>query len=449
MINGLMPVRDLVHRGWVYLRHFGFRRFLKRLISVQIWTKRLFPKQRRKAFRQGGALSDYPFGVNIVGRLSRGTGVSEAGRAVAKALLSVRVPVAINDYTIEDAAADVYRLSEEVLPIKPSNDNPYLFNLFSTFAAPIAELGWHDDDSRATGHYNIAYWAWENEVFPDSLARHIYDYDEVWVPSTFVRDAIVRVTTVPVTLVPHPISPRRPSVGRSPLLRGISEDACIFLFVVNLASVASGRKNVAGAIEAFKRAFMPQDNAWLVLKLSFDDRGRLGPLQKLAREEFSTLEDLARGANIRIIDQRLSRLELDDLLASCSAYVSLHRGEGFGLTIAEAMSLAKPVIATNYSGNTDFMTPENSHLVDYKLVPVGKGAGRYEKNWRWADPDLEQAASFMRYIHNDPDAARRVGEKARKDIVAQLAPEVIGKRIMQRLMEIRALLTVRGFTRQP
>ena len=110
------------------------------------------------------------------------------------------------------------------------------------------------------------------------------------------------------------------------------------------------------------------------------------------------LQEAAAGANVRILDQVLSRADIDALLELSDCYVSLHRSEGFGLTIAEAMSLAKPVIATAYSGNMDFMTLSNSFPVNYRLTAIERDYGPYRQGWPWADPDLEHAAALMRHV---------------------------------------------------
>lgn len=125
-------------------------------------------------------------------------------------------------------------------------------------------------------------------------------------------------------------------------------------------------------------------------------------------------------------------------MASCDCYVSLHRSEGYGLTMAEAMALGKPVIATNYGGNTDFMTSENSYLVDYKIETWEKRVGPYRGGWSIAEADVEQAAFYMRRVYEDRDEARRIGEKARRDVEATLSPKAVGLKMRARLEAIAA-----------
>ena len=126
-------------------------------------------------------------------------------------------------------------------------------------------------------------------------------------------------------------------------------------------------------------------------------------------------------------------------MACCDVYVSLHRSEGFGLTLAEAMSLGKPVIATDYSGNTDYMTAYNSFPVRYRLKELDRRFGPYEKGTVWADPDIDHAAGWMRQVHDNPTYAKDIGLRAARDIAGTHGPYEIGRRIKNRLEEIRDL----------
>jgi glycosyltransferase involved in cell wall biosynthesis len=133
------------------------------------------------------------------------------------------------------------------------------------------------------------------------------------------------------------------------------------------------------------------------------------------------------------MDQILDRPELNSLIDASDCYVSLHRSEGFGVTLAEAMALGKPVIATDYSANLDFMHAGNGLLVRYKLVRLDQDYGPYPKGSQWADPDVDHASQLMRFVYEHPDQAAEIGRQARRDIWRQLAPDAVGARIAQRL----------------
>jgi glycosyltransferase involved in cell wall biosynthesis len=119
---------------------------------------------------------------------------------------------------------------------------------------------------------------------------------------------------------------------------------------------------------------------------------------------------------VQIIDTVIPKAEIDGLIAACDCYVSLHRSEGFRVTIAEAMRLGKPVIATAWARNMEFTTPGNSLLVRYEFVTLKRDCGPYRRGTTWAEPDLDHAASLMHNVVTERDAGRALGERARADI---------------------------------
>jgi hypothetical protein len=136
---------------------------------------------------------------------------------------------------------------------------------------------------------------------------------------------------------------------------------------------------------------------------------------------------------VHLLERQLGAEERDSLMNAADCYVSLHRAEGFGYTLAEAMWLGKPVIATGYSGNVDFMTPENSFLVDHRLVPIGPGNDPYPPDGVWAQPDVDHAARLMRQVFDDPEAARQRGRRAAEDVRASHGPKAAGRAMADRL----------------
>jgi glycosyltransferase involved in cell wall biosynthesis len=149
-------------------------------------------------------------------------------------------------------------------------------------------------------------------------------------------------------------------------------------------------------------------------------------------------EELSGWKNIVVIDRLLDRDELTSLIDACDCFVSLHRSEGFGLGPAEAMSLGKPAIMTNWSGNTDYMTSDNCVAIDYQLVALGRDYGPYKANQHWAEPDLEQAAHWMKKLVAEPELAKQIGLRGQQTIESQFSPDVVGKIIQARLEQIRS-----------
>ena len=273
----------------------------------------------------------------------------------------------------------------------------------------------------------IGVWAWETDHVPARWTRALGLLDEIWVYSSYVAENLGRAARVPVRRIPPPVSP--PGTDGASLDLGIPA-GFRFLFMFDFFSTIQ-RKNPAGLIEAFRRAFEPGEGPQLVIKT----------INGVHRHE--ALEEViwaARGRpDVHVVDRSLSARERDALVASCDCYASLHRSEGFGLTLAECMALGKPVVATAFSGTTDFMTGENSYLVPYRMTRVGADCEIYPAEGRWADPDVDAAAQLLRRVVDRPDEAGTKGERARRDIQRMYAPAAVGELIRAELEQMIAL----------
>lgn len=287
---------------------------------------------------------------------------------------------------------------------------------------------------RSPRSYRIGYWYWEFDSIPDAWVKHAEKVDEVWAATEFVARGLRDRLRIPVRTL-FPGVKLAPYERRSKTHFGLSEQPFTFLFTFHMMSVME-RKNPHGLIRAFKAAFGADENVRLVLKTSFGDRH---PVQMQALRD-----DAAAGANITVIDQVYSPDEVLSLMDSCDAYVSLHRSEGLGLTMAEAMLMGKPVIATNFSGNVDFMDESNSLLVPCKLVKLGKPIPPYDAKLEWAEPSVEHAAQLMRRVYDNQQWAREVGARGKASAEANLSLDAAGRRIAARLEEIKALRRAAG-----
>jgi len=214
--------------------------------------------------------------------------------------------------------------------------------------------------------YTIGFWHWESSSFPREWHDRFALLDELWVASDFVRNTLAPLVSIPVRKMHIPIIITRPAVVcRSSL--GLPEDRFIWLFVFDMQSYIE-RKNPHAAIEAYHRAFGARaHHTQLVIKA-----GHLEDYPDAAARLSADIESVGG----MLIRHSMKRSELSMLFAACDGYLSLHRSEGFGLTLAEAMMLGKPVVATGYSGNMDFMTASNSYPVDYHLVELDATTGR-------------------------------------------------------------------------
>lgn len=359
-----------------------------------------------------------PWGVNVAGFLQSELGIGEAARGLISGLDAVRIPVlpvhgSWRPNSRQDHSYAMFDTGDAAFPINIVCVNA---DVFAHWAAQAGE-------DFFCGRYTIGFWWWEVLAFPDEWLASFDLLDEVWVASQHVADALTPVSSVPVTKVTLPVS--APAViARSRFELGLPE-GFLFMFLFDHHSIFE-RKNPLAAIDAFKRAFPPGSGAKLAIK-SINHEYHLDAHERL-------LLAAAEHPDVQVIDRYVSASDKNAMIASADCYVSLHRSEGFGLTPAEALCMAKPVIATRYGGNLDFMTDRNSWLVDYELVPIGAGQDPYPAAGEWADPDVEQAARYMREIHEHPAAALERARRGAGDMRTLHSPQA-GGRTMQRRLE--------------
>jgi glycosyltransferase involved in cell wall biosynthesis len=357
-------------------------------------------------------------GVNVAGYLLADSGLAVSARRTIDALQSVDVQTRRVTYrrTLSRQTSDA---SDD------RGDGLFDVNLVCVTAEQFPFFRADMGEDLFTGRYTIGYWYWELEVFsPDQLGA-LEMVDEVWVATRHVYDAIAPLTDTPVLHMPIPLSEPHPS-GRTRASFGVPE-GYVFLFAFDFDSVMA-RKNPLGVVSAFLRAFPTEGEQHLVLKSV--NAARWPAEAELLRCAIAGRPD------VTLIDGYLSEADQAALVSVSDCYVSLHRAEGLGLTLADAMALGKPVIATGYSGNVDFMNDDNSLLVPFTYTSVPTGTPAYPAGAPWADPDIMAAAQFMRALVANPEAGRRVGSVARRDILNKWTREQAGARMRERLQEV-------------
>lgn len=279
--------------------------------------------------------------------------------------------------------------------------------------------------------YNIIYPAWELSKYPAEWARKLERFDEVWGCSDFVRGALQDALGRPVANLPQAVDLRLSGfLGRRYF--GIPENAVVYLFAFDFSSFPA-RKNPGAVLDAFEKlvAERPDAPVHCVIKSKGgapDHPGRLALQARLAR----------MGDQVQTITRELTDNETKNLMRCADAFVSLHRSEGFGRGMAEAMALGRIAIATNYSGNLEFMTPETTLLVDQSLVPVGPDEYPFPEGQVWADPSVEHAAQLMARVLDDPVGMRALGQRAQLHIRTRFSARATGLRYAERLNEIAA-----------
>ena len=357
-------------------------------------------------------------GVNILSHFCYSSGLRQAALATKKSLENCGVGTSCRDVPVDVASRTGERtdwLGLEIYPITLLTNAPT-----PHFVTAYERSGLF----RRNNVYRIAYWYWELETIPEDWVQLAPLINEIWAPTEFIAAAMRARMPVPVyQMAPGVEIGEVERIPRATL--GIPEDHCVFLFAFDLHSQIR-RKNPHAVIRAFQQAFTPNDKVTLVIKASGGER----------TPDLAELEQIARGANIVLIHRLFSRSASLGLIQLCDCFVSLHRSEGFGLGMAEAMSLGKPVIATNYSGNLDFMNSGNSMLVDFRRVEITENHGNYTKGNFWAEPSVDQAATYMRQVFEDRAAASILGAHAKTEMLKTLSLQAAGQRMVERIREI-------------
>jgi glycosyltransferase involved in cell wall biosynthesis len=363
-----------------------------------------------------------PRGVNFLSHFSYPSGIQQAALFAKRALETAQFDVSCRDvpvfpfFDVEDRTPF---LGLEIFPVTIINVAPQ-----PSFSIAYELSGLH----RRAGIYRIAYWAWELDSIPEEWVELAPLIDAIWAPTEFVADAFRQRMPLPVhEVLPGVELSEIESVTKTDL--GIPESNYVFLFMFDMCSQMV-RKNPLGLIRAFRAAFSRSDNATLVIKVS---RGGWHP------EALSELEQAAREAGVIVVDEVLSRARSFGFIQMCDCFVSLHRAEGFGLCLAEAMLMGKPVIATNYSGNLAFMHPGNSLLVDYVLTEIVEHNPIYKKGNHWAEPSIDHAAELMRYCFNNPAGAAALGAAGQAEAKQKLSLKAAGQRMAEHLALVPAL----------
>jgi glycosyltransferase involved in cell wall biosynthesis len=393
----------------------------------------LLPPTPQVAFRDADPMvhEDPPrWGVNVAGFFTAELGIGEAARLLMAALDARGVPA----LPIQGNLAPPSRRSTEFSYRRP-DEAAYPINIVCINGDGIPVFAREAGRSFFENRYTIALWWWEVGEPPPEWKRAFDFIDEVWVGSQHTHDLLAPISPVPaVKMTMAVLDPPVAELSRSDLgLPG--DDEFLFLFVHDYHSVAA-RKNPAGVVEAFKRAFPVGTGPKLVIK---SINGHMVP-----DEHDRVLLAAEARPDITLIDAYVSAAEKNAMIAHCNCYVSLHRAEGFGLTVAEAMLLGKPVIATRYGGTLEFTNDDNSYLVDGSLIPVGDGAGIYPADAIWMDPDLDHAAKLMRHVFaNRAEAAAR-GWLARRHVAETHSPSIAGETMERRLRRVRELMFDRG-----
>jgi GT2 family glycosyltransferase/glycosyltransferase involved in cell wall biosynthesis len=359
-----------------------------------------------------------PYGVNLYGFLSTVSGLGSVARSCLQAFDTT--DVSVQRISIPSWADEV---AERSLP----GFEPYRTNLILQNPDMLALFFRTYGTERLKGCYNIGYWFWELASMRSDW-HHLYRYvDEIWVASEFCRQAFQSVTKLPVKRMPLVVEGIEKRVVYPREHFDLPSDAFVFGYIFDVSSYFE-RKNPLCLVEAFKREFGKSRDVLLYLKYfnSAHDQNNVRALE----------EAVAGAPNIRTFSGVMKDHELASLQNSMDCLVSPHRSEGFGYNLAEAMYLAKPVIATRYSSNLDFMRDDNSYLIDCNLVPIPLTMGPYVRGHVWADPSVDHLCHLMRRVFEDSEGREQKGLRAAEEIRKTYSAVAAGQQMANRLEEI-------------
>ncbi len=349
--------------------------------------------------RAGSPESLRPGPVVVGGALSAASGLGESARLCLAALRALGWDAGHADISAFFGRSDL----NAMLPGRPASagDGGVLIQHVNGPFMPYVAL--RLGRSFLAGRRIIGYWAWELPVMGPDWRRGLGQVHEIWVPSAFTAAALPPGVTVPVRIVPHPLPANEGARSRDRF--GLPEDSFIVLTAFDMGSTYF-RKNPRAAVAAFRRAFGDDPGCLMLLKV-----GHPGDAAWAMADLNAALAGMS---NVRLLTETLSRADMTNLIASADAVLSLHRAEGFGLLPAEAMLQGIPAVATGWSGNLDFMSPDDSALIGYDLVPARDPQGTYDVPGAcWAEADIAEAASWLIRLRADPEFRRALGERGR------------------------------------
>ncbi|MBX9902375.1 MAG: glycosyltransferase family 4 protein [Burkholderiaceae bacterium] len=401
------------------------RKLSIQIASVMIGEKLIFSAANPDEVFSPRAPVTLP-GVNAIGYARSEHGLGQSIRQFAHALDANEISHAIIDFNVNNSS----RVKDDSLEQRIVTESLHEVNVFHINAdqMPAAEMHF---PSHIFARYNVGYWHWELPKMNEAHLSGFNRLNEIWVPTSFVQDAIAKSSPIPVIKIPHAIK-----IEISHDLKranfGLPEARFVFLMMYDFSSYQE-RKNPQAALTAFDLARKKYGvDATLVIKTQN---------AQFHEKDVAALRASIEGrSDIIWLNKTLSRQEVYDLVACCDSLISLHRSEGFGLGPAEAMFLGKPVIATNWSGNTEFMRPNNSCPVDYRLTEIVSNVGVYQAGQIWAEPDVEHAAWWIGQIVNDAELRKKLSTNAARTMREEFSPQAIGIKISERLRFIQTSL---------
>ncbi|NMP27993.1 glycosyltransferase family 4 protein [Rahnella sp. SAP-1] len=371
-------------------------------------------------------ISHKPLGINIVGFPQGTLGLGEDARLAGQVIESLGLDGVYINAPIPGPAKTV--MPEGKLPIvKNCRFSTTLFCLPPTEMIRLAiEGGQHLIDN---DEYKIGAWPWELPHWPASFARVRDFVDEIWAQSEYVKDCFLKEGHTPVHKMPMAVTIPQPDADLREQL-GITDNSFVYYLMFDGNSWLSRKNPIAGVL-AFQQAFAASSeyqNVRLLIK-AMNINANDPMWQKIVHMA-------NQDSRIIIITERMDRQTLINMMNACDCYISLHRSEGFGRVIAEAMLLGQPVVATNFSGNVDFCKKDTAFLVDGDLLPLQQGDYIFFEGQYWCDPDIDTAAMQLLKIYEDNSLRQEVALSGQSLIQRNYSVSAVAAFYSERFQEI-------------
>ena len=357
-------------------------------------------------------------GVNVIGYAFGQLGIGEDARMATKALTAANVETVLINFPPGSNIPQNDRSMEDFV----QDTGVFDTNIFCLTALETGRNFAERGSNQYADRFNIGYWPWELEQWPEEWEHLFSLIDEVWASSMHTYRSIFLNSPAPVKHIPMAVQiPEESNLTRERF--SLPNETKLFIFGFDLNSTAK-RKNPSACVEAFLLAF-PQAEAdkhdvGLVIKIH--------PPTGFNLEWEKLLELKKTDSRIHIIESTLIKEDLLALYRICDCFISLHRAEGFGRNIAECMLLGMPVITTAYSGNLDYTNNQNSYLVPYEIATLTETDYPFGGGKIWAEPNINAAATLMRSVIDNSKKARIISQRARDHIASQYDLSTIGLR---------------------
>ncbi|WP_419759657.1 glycosyltransferase [Acidisoma sp.] len=364
--------------------------------------------------------------VLLIGYIDAQLGLGQSLRGLALALSQTNLPFGIYPFGVGVEG----RRSGSYMPERYDEVRTHTINVIEVGTNELPTVFAHVSEAHFASSYNILRTYWELSRAPEAWRDNLARIDEIWAPNPFIAESFRTIFTGPITVVPPCLDlPAITLDGRQHF--GLVNGRFYFLFSFDYFSFPQ-RKNPLAVLRAFRKAFPdPSSPVGLVIKST----GAVDHFPALKRALRAAADDDER---ILVIDESLTRQEMLALLDATGCYVSLHRAEGFGFGLTEAMALAKPVIGTDYSGNTEFLTAATGYPIPYSLKPIGADEYIYPDGQVWAYPDEDACAAAMVRVFGEPEDARTRAAAGQRFVMHRYGPATVGHIVEQRVQEILA-----------